>query len=169
MNSSVLVRVGRYVSAGSALCAAVAAVYRVLRRTRERIVVVLGGEWSVEQQIRASERLNALVADRRVVTMLSSWAKAASAAGREARMKRMLAPFLDVDPLARVRVWGCVIAIAVLTNAVLLAVIGVPVHTFGWGLRVALVVASLAVVWRPGAPAAAWRDRTTKRATGHRA
>lgn len=169
MNSSVLVRVGRSVAAGSAIYAAVAAVNRVLRRTRQRIVVVLGGEWSVEQQIRTTERLNALVADRRIVAVLSSLVTATLTAGRDAGARRMVAPFFDLDLPARVRAGGCVVVIAVLTHIVLLAVIGVPVHAFGWGIRVGLVAAGLAVVWRPGAPSAAWRDRTAERAVGHRA
>ena len=165
MDSSVLVRVVRRVVAGSILCAILAAAARWLRRTRERIVLGMGGAWSHEQAIRASEQLEALAADSRVMAALSSCVRAPSAAWHEASVKRLLDPILGLDLPARFRVTGYVLVIAVLTHTTLLAGLRVPVEPFGWAVRAGLVVASLIVIWRPGRLAAAWRDRTAQQAT----
>ena len=166
MDSSAVVVASRTMAEGSAACVAGAAAVRWLRRTRERIVVGLGGRWSGEQEVRTTEQIEALGADSRVVAALSSLATAASAARHGTRVRRLLDPVLSLDLLARVRMAGGVVVIAVLTHTILLGVLGVRVQALGWGIRVGLVAASLIVVWRPGAMAAAWRDRPAQRATG---
>ena len=165
MDSSVVARVVRRVVAGSILCAILASTTRRLRRTRERIGAGLGGAWSHEQAIRASEQLEALAADSRVMAALSSCVTAPWAAWHEASVKRLLDPILDLDLPARFRLTGFVLVIAVLTHTALLAVLGVPVEALGWSVRAGLVVASLIVIWRPRQLAAAWRDRTAQQAT----
>lgn len=162
MRSSVVVRFLQRVAAGSAACAAVAAGRRGLRRARARIVEGLGGEWSRERELRTTERLEALFANSRVVAALLSLLGSPSAAPREAKAKRLLDPVLTLDLPSRVRTVGFVVVVAVLTHTLLLAALGVPVAALGWGIRAGLVAAGLIVVWRPGAPAAAWRDRTAK-------
>jgi CBS domain containing-hemolysin-like protein len=169
MSSSALFGVARRVIAGSAVCTALAVVVRGLRRNRRRIVAGLGGEWSRERELRTTERLEALVADSWVVSALSSAVAAPSAAPREARARRLLDPILSQDLPARVRILGCVIVIAVLTHTLLLELLGVAVPAGGWGIRAGLVASSLLVAWRPGALAAAWRDRTAHREMEHRA
>jgi hypothetical protein len=159
VDSSALVHLIRPVIAGSAACAAAASALRRLRRTRERIVVGLGGRWSSQQALRASQRLDAIASDSRVVGQFSSWLAAPSVAWREARVTRLLVPVLGLDLLERVRMSGCIILMAAITHAVLLAVLGVPVHALGWWIRAGLVGVCVIVVRWPGPFAAAWRDR----------
>ena len=54
---------------------------------------------------------------------------------------------------------GCIVLMAVITHAVLLAVLGIEVHVAGWGIRACLAAACVIVVRSPGPFAAAWRDR----------
>ncbi len=159
IDSSAVVRLIRPVIAGSAVCAAAASALRWLRRTRERIVVGLGGRWSSQQALRASQRLDAIASDSRVVGQFSSWLAAPSVAWREARVTRLLVPILGLDLLERVRMSGCIVLMAVITHAVLLAVLGIPVHVAGWGIRACLAAVCVIVVRWPGPFAAAWRDR----------
>ena len=168
MSSSVLVRAGRRVAAGSALCAVVVAAARWQRRTEERIGVGLGGEWSREQERRTTEALVTLVAGSRavagsrVVAALSSLLAAPLAALPAAGSMRLLAPVLRRDLQARVRVAGYVLAIAVLTHTLLLGAFGIPVQAVGWGFRIGVASAGLFAIWRPEALAAAMRDRNGK-------
>ena len=165
MNSSVLVRGVRRVAAGSAVCAAVGAAMRWptatqwLRRTRERIVVGLGGEWSDEEQLGTAKRLDTVVADSRILNALSSIVMAPTSAWREAAVWRVLDPILSVDLPTRFHLGGSVVVVATLTHTVVLALLGVPVHALGWSFRVGLFAVGLLFVWRPEALAAAWRDK----------
>ena len=157
--SSVLVGAIRRVAAGSALCAAVAAVARWERRTHRRIVVGLGGGWSQEQERQRTEALATLVAGSRVVSALSSLMTTPLAALPASASMRLLAPVLRRDLQVRVRVVGCTLLIAVLTHTLLLVVLGVPVHALGWSFRISVAAAAAFAMWRSAALAAAIRDR----------
>ena len=159
IHSSAVMRLGRPVIAGSAVCAAAASALRWLRRTRERIVVGLGGRWSAQQALRTSQRLDAIASDSRVIGQFSSWLTAPSLAWREARLTGLLTPIFSLDLPERIRMSGCIMLMAVLTHAVLLAVLGVPVHEVGSWIRAGLVVVCVIVVRWPRPFAAAWRDR----------
>jgi hypothetical protein len=161
MDSSATVRVVRRVVAGSAVCGRIARFTASLRRTRERIVAGLGGEWSGEEAERSASRIDMLVVESRIIDTLRSWSGATSVARREARTRRMLDPILSLDRQARVRVGGEAIVIAVLTHTFLLAVLGVPVQSVGWSIRAGFVAAGLTLVCRPDALAAAWKDKST--------
>jgi hypothetical protein len=159
IDSSAVVRLIRPVIAESAVCAAAVSALRWLRRTRARIVVGLGGSWSSQQALRARHQLDAVASDSRVVGQFASWLAAPSVAWRESRVARLLVPVLGVDLLERVRMSGCIVLMAVITHAVLLAVLGIPVHVAGWGVRAGLAVVCVIVMRWPGPFAAAWRDR----------
>jgi hypothetical protein len=166
IDSSAVVRVIRPPIAGSAACAAAASAVRWLRRTREAIVVGVGLRRSARQTVRTDQQLDAMAADSRVMGALSSLLTAPSVARREARAARLLDLMLGLDLLERIRISGCIIVVAVMTHTVLLAVLGVPVHEVGWGIRAGLVVGCVILVRWPGPFAAAWRDRTAHRARG---
>lgn len=165
MSSSVVVRNVRRLAAGSAVCAAVAAVIRWpnvtqwLRQTRQRIAVGLGGEWSEQQEIRTVEQLDALVSNSRIAAALSALVMAPIVASREAGLRRVLDRFLSLDSLTKVRTGSCAIIIAVLCHIALLALLGVPVHALSWSISTGLVAAGLVVVWRPDTLVSAWKDK----------
>ena len=169
IDSSAVVHLIRPVVETSVVCAAVVSTVHWLRRTRERIVVGLGGKRSAQQTTRDSQQLDALAADSRLIAALSSLWTIPSIAWRESGVKHLLDPILGMDLLNRTRMSGCIIVIAVMTHTVLLAVLGVPVHEVGWAIRGGLVVVCVIVVRWPEPFAAAWRDRTAPFRNGHRA
>jgi CBS domain containing-hemolysin-like protein len=162
IDSSAVVRLIRPAIAGSAVCAAAASALRSLRRTREGIVVGVGGRRSARQAVRTNQQLDAMAADSRVIDALSSLLTAPSVARREAGAARLLDLVLGLDLLERIRISAYIIVVAVMTHTVLLAVLGVPVHEVGWGIRAGLLVGCVILVRWPESFAAAWRDRTVQ-------
>lgn len=130
-----------------------------LRQTRARIVAGVTDGTSASEQRRTAERFEALVANSRVLTRLSSIMDAPAEAFHHARLTTSLHRVLALDLETRVRMAASVIVIAALTHTVLLGVVGVPVQALGWSVRAGLIAAGLAVAWRPATIAAAWRDR----------
>lgn len=161
--SSAVVGAVRRVAAGSVVCAEAAATNRRLRRAREGIIVGLGGEWSAEQELRSTEHLVALAAKSRLIAGLSSVIDAPITAWHGSGLRRLQDSMLSLDLRLRVRLVGWVIVLAVVTHAALLGVFGVRVEVVGWTIRAGLAAAGLAVMWRPGALAAAWKERDTQR------
>jgi hypothetical protein len=159
MDSSATVRVVRPIIAGSLSCAIVAAVAASVSQSRGRIARGLPGKWSIDDEMRSAGRIDTLVAESRIMSTLNSWSLAPSLARREARTNRLLEPILSLDLPARLRVGGGVIVVAVLTHTILLAVLERPVQVVGWSVRTGLVAAGLALLYRPEALAAAWRDK----------
>ena len=161
--SSALIGAGRRVVAGSLTYPAVVYVARWLRRAREKVVVGLGGKWSTEKEARSLEHLLVGASKSRFVIGLSSLVNAPFAAWPGCRLRRMVAPVINLDLLAQIRLGGWVIVTTVITHIALLGVLDAEVGLVGWALRVGLVAAGLAVMRRPGALASAWKDRAIKR------
>ena len=163
MRSSALVGGVRRVVAGSVVCALVATANQRLRRVRERIIAGLGGEWTAERETRSTEHIVALVSGSRLMAGLSSAGNAPLAAWQGSTLRYLLDPMLGLDLTTRVRFAGWVIVIAVITHAVLSAMLDVHVEAVGWSVRAGLVTAGLAVMAWPRALASAWEDWAAKR------
>ncbi|MEC9243023.1 MAG: hypothetical protein VYA48_10245, partial [Gemmatimonadota bacterium] len=99
----------------------------------------------------------------RFVIGLSSLVDAPFAAWPGCRLRRMVDPMINLDLLGQIRLGGWVIVTTVITHIALLGVLDAEVGLVGWALRVGLVAAGLAVMWRPRALASAWKDRAIKR------
>ena len=127
---------------------------------RDRVLTGLAREPSEEPESRTRERIEALAANSRVMGALSLILTAPALAAREARVRRLLDPLLGLDLPARLRIGAFVSLVAVATHTILLALLGVPVHALGWGVRAGLFVAGAIVLRRPGVLAAAWIART---------
>jgi hypothetical protein len=162
VQSSALAPIIRSAIAESALCKAATAGIHWLRRTRKGSVAGLAGKWSGQQAIRTSQQLDDLAADSRVIVGLSSLLRAPSVAWREARVKHVLDPILEVNILERIRILGCVTISAVMAHSALLFVMGVPVHSVGWGIRAGLLAAGVFLVRQPEPVAAAWQARIAR-------
>jgi hypothetical protein len=134
----------------------------MFRRNRQRIAAGLGDPWSDQAEIREVERVRTLLSTSRIARVLSFLIMAPVVASREARVRRLLAPLATLDLPARIRTGGCTIIVAVATHTVLLAVLGVPVHTLGWSTRAGLLAAGLIGLRWPEPFAAAWTDRQTR-------
>lgn len=161
--SSALIGAGRRVVADSSTFAAVIYVARWLRRTREKVAVGLGGKWSAEKEAHSSEHLLVGVSKSRFVIGLSSLVNAPFEAWPGCRLRRMADPMTNLDPLAQIRLGGWVIVTTVITHIALLGLLDAEVGFVGWTLRVGLVAAGLAVMWRPRVLASAWKDRAIKK------
>ena len=161
--SSALIGAGRRVVAGSLTYPAVVYVARWLRRAGEKVAVGLGGKWSAEKEARSLEHLLVGASKSRFVIGLSSLVNAPFEAWPGCRLRRMVDPMINLDPLAQIRLGGWVIVTTVITHIALLGVLDAEVGLVGWALRVGLVAAGLAVMRRPGALASAWKDRAIKR------
>jgi len=162
--TSALGTVIRPAMAGSTVCAAVVSIAGRLRRTRQRTVVGLGGRWSTAEAVANTRQLERLAYGSRVIGTLSWLLERPSIAWRESTVKRRLADILAKDLLERIRMFALIVVIAVMTHTILLAALRVPVHEIGWGIRAGLVAVAAGVFARPAPFAAAWCDRTARRA-----
>lgn len=162
-DSSVVVRAIRRLAAKSAVVAAVrrSGVVPWWRQTRQRIAIGLRGDWSSQQERRTVEQMDTLVSGSRVATSVMRLVAAPTAGWRDSRLRAVLNPVLSLDMLARIRLAGVTLVVAVLTHVAVSAVLGVPVQWLGWSMRVGLVAAGVAVARRPEPLAAAWRDKTS--------
>ena len=163
-DSSVLVGAVRRLAPDSLLCAPVFAAARwwQARRAHARIVAGPAGAWTPDQERRRTEALAAFVADSRVLTALTSLIAAFAAAAPTAASTRLLAPILQPDLGARIRVIGSVSIVAVLTQAAWLLASEVSGHTVGWAVRIGVLLSGLIALARPDALAAAVRDRNSQ-------
>lgn len=146
----------------SAVVRAVRGVRTVLRRNRARIVAGLGDPWSDQAEIREVERVRTVLSTSRLARLLSALVMGPVIASRQAHIRRFLDPLVSQDLPAKIRTGSCAIIVAVVTHTVLLAALGVPVHTLGWTTRAGLVVAGLIGLRWPEPFAAAWKDRQTR-------
>ena len=55
---------------------------------------------------------------------------------------------------------GVTVIVAVITHAIALAALRVPVHVLGWSVRGGMIAAGLFLACCPSVMAAAWKDRT---------
>ena len=167
MTSSVVIRTLRRIAAGSAVMSTASSVTRWpdvrqwLRQTRRRIVVGAGGDWSNQREIRTIELLDALLSSSRIASALSSVVSPSIVALRDAGVTRVWDRVLGLDNPMKVRTVGCAMISAVLCHTALLALMGVRVFALGWSIRVVLLAAGVAALWRPEPLAAAWRDKLT--------
>lgn len=145
---------GRRLVADSRVCAAVGTVIRP--------TVAPGLQWTTQQEAQSFERLEHVLRGSRIAALLSRMVAWPESAWPDAKVKAWLRQAWGEDVEAGIQMVGCAVVAAVLTHTVLLGVFGVPVHTLGWSLRVVLFAAGLAVVWRPGAMAAAWTGKTAR-------
>jgi hypothetical protein len=159
--SSTVVNRVRSVIAGSVVCTFAASAVRSLAGARQRMVVGLRGTGSALPPGFASQRLEGMVSDSRVVRALSSLLTVPATVPREAQVVHLLDPILGLDLPGRMRVAACTILAAVATHTLLMAVLAVPVHEVGWAMRAALAAASAIVMRWPEPFAAAWQDRTS--------
>jgi hypothetical protein len=160
----VLVRTARRLAAGSVVWALVVGAARWLRQVDERIGVGLRHGWSAERANRSTLELHAVAADSRIVAGMWSAVNAPWVAWRDSRLKRLWNPVLRLERQDRLRTVGVIVAVAVLTNALILAASGVRAGAVGWGTRLVLVAASALLIGRPQAVASAlstaWWRRT---------
>jgi hypothetical protein len=168
MMSRALAPILRRAIAESAIWAAVVTVVRRTRRTRERIIAGLGGRWSAQCASDTSQKLNAVASDSRLINGLSTLFNLLSIAWADCRVKRWADPIVGVVLLERIRMFGLIMIIAVVTHTVLLAALGVPVREVGWGIRVLLLAAGLFAIKHPRPFAAAWNHRIAQPRKGHR-
>jgi len=130
------------------------------RQTRERIAIGLRGDWSPTQERRTVAQMDVLVSGSRVATAIMRLVAAPAAGWTDSRLRAWLTPVLSLEMAARIRMAGVAIVVAVLTHTVLSALLGVSVQWLGWSMRVGLVLAGVAVAWRPEPLVAAWKDKT---------
>jgi hypothetical protein len=159
VDSSVVVRVALPVVDGSVVCGGVVAVVRWIVRTRAGIVAGLGGTWSPEQEARSEARVETLVADSRLAGLLRVSMAAAAAADRGSRLRRLMDRVLALELVTRARLAGLVAVAAVITQTIVVSIVGVPVQRVGWSVRACMAVAGLVLVWRPRVFALAWQSR----------
>ena len=163
--SSVAVRYARRLAATSRMVGVAAAVTRWPtvaswhRQTRLRIVRGAGGDWSTQQEIRTVEQFDHLMSGSVLGRLATSLVDAPRLALREAEVRRLWDSVRGLDLESRVRAIGSAMVAAVLTHTALLAVLGVHVYAFGWIIRAVLLTSGVVVVRKPGAIAAAWRDK----------
>jgi hypothetical protein len=151
--------------AGSVVCAGGAAVIRRVKAIGARIAAASSGARLRRESLDAPRRFDRMASESGLVLALSSVLAAPSIALREAGVVRLLQPYLDLHLSNRVRVIGCITLVAVITHTVLLPLLRGPVHGLGWGIRIALVAASVIAIRSPEPIAAAWSERFPKR--GH--
>lgn len=159
MKSSLVVRVARHAGVGSMLVARLAAAREWSVRTHARILIGLGGPTTPEAGARQSERLMALTADSRLVSLLESWIAAASDAGRSSWTRRAFSGTSQLDVRGRVRLAGLALVVAVIAHVLFFLAVGMTVTWIGWTTRITLLSLGLTVFWTPGMWAAAWLDR----------
>ena len=143
------------------MCAAVRAAAAWHRRTHERIVLGLGGRSSADDERLRHEAIVTLMEGSRIVASLSALVTAAMAALPAAASMRLLAPIVQPDLPARIRVIGYVLIVAVVTHTLWLVAFGISGSTAGWGVRVIVLLAGLIAAARPNPWAAAIRYRTS--------
>jgi hypothetical protein len=165
LDASVVVARVRPAVAGSVVWAAGAAAIRRLRAIGDAITAASSAAQLRRGSLDAPRQFDRMASESGLVAALSSVLAAPSIALREAGVFRLLQPLLDLDLSNRIRVVGCITLVAVITHTLLLALLRVPVHGLGWGMRVALVAASTVAIRWPEPIAAAWSDRFPKR--GH--
>lgn len=161
-DSSVVVREVRRLAAKSTIVSALrrSRVFPWWRQTRQRLAIGLRGEWSAQKERRTVDHMDTLVSGSRVATSVMRLMGAPTAGWRDSGLRALLSPIVCLDVAARIRLAGVTIVVAVVTHVVLSAVLGVSVQWLGWSMRGALVVAGVAVAWRPEPLAAAWKDKT---------
>jgi hypothetical protein len=105
-------------------------------------------------------RLDALLAGSRVMSAWRATIASPVLALEAAQVRRLAAAVVDLDAPSRWRAAGVAVIIAVITHAVVFAVLRVPVHGLGWSMRAGLIAAGLFLARRPFAVAAAWKEKT---------
>ncbi len=163
--SSVAVCRARRLAATSRVVGLAAAVTRWpaaapwLRETRLRIIRGVGGEWSREQEIRTVEQFDALVSGSVLGRLVASLVNAPIVAARDSAVRGVWDDVRCLELKTRVRAVGTSMIAAVLAHTALLAWLGVHVAAFGWIVRAVLLTSGVVLVRKPGAVAAAWRDK----------
>lgn len=133
-----------------------------LRTMDQRIAAGLGDPWSAAQEAHETESVRRLLSTSRIAALLSALMTALTAASREAYVARWLGPLHGLDLPSRIRTGGVAIIVAVVSHTILMAVIGVPVHSLGWTMRAVLVAGGAIALRWPEPFAAAWKDRQTR-------
>jgi hypothetical protein len=129
-----------------------------LREIERRIDIGLGGPWTTAKEAREVEQVGALVSTSRVGNVLSALATATGMAWRGSFIRRSVAPLLARDVPDRIRTGGVAILVAVVTHTVLMAILGVGVHTLGWSFRAVLLTAGAIGMRWPDRVATAWQE-----------
>jgi hypothetical protein len=129
-----------------------------LRKIGERSFMWASTGWFWEKPRRA-EPLERLADDSRLITIFQSCLDLSGAAWRHASLRRMARPIVDCDLATRIRLMAWTFVIAVLTNTLLLWALGVSRTSRGLTIQVTVVIVGVLVIWRPGALAAAWKER----------
>jgi hypothetical protein len=152
----------RRVVAGSVTCALIVQGTRWLRLMDDRLQSGLRGDWSEERDRVAGLRIRTVAARSRVVAALRALLNAPAAALPHARVARLVAPVAGLPMPHRIALIGVTIVASVLTHAVLMASIGVPVGVVGWSFRAALLLAGALAMWRPWALWSALEERRAR-------
>lgn len=159
MESSLVIRAARRASAGSVLCARLAAAREWSVRTQSRVLVGLGGTTTPEREARQSEALMTLTADSRLISVLESWIVAVAVTGRNSWARRSFSGTIPRDLCGRIRLAGWALVVAVIAHALFFFVLGMTVTWIGWTARIALLAFGLFLFLKPRMWASAWLDR----------
>lgn len=146
--SSIVVRAG---SRAVARCAA------WVRQTNARLAVGLRGRST--QPTASPEQLRMVTDDSVAVRVLSHLIDIPVNAWQDASAKRLLDSMLALDVVVQMSLLGWMLLAAVVTHIVIMAAVGTRVYLLGWSTRAALAALAIALIARPAAFGAAWRER----------
>jgi hypothetical protein len=130
-----------------------------IRQTNERLIRGL------RERRRSSnppiEELQTITDDSVTVRFVSRVVDAPAVAWDHSRIKQWVDALLSFPLAVRMRLAGEVVLTAVVTHVIVMAALGVAVHTLGWTMRVLLALLAIALMLRSEAFAAAWRERVS--------
>jgi len=127
------------------------------RRTNARLAVGLRGRSA--RPTASPEQLRMVADDSLTLRALSRLIDIPVNAWHDAAAKRMFDTIFALDLGVRMSLLGWMLIAAVVTHIVVVAVLGVRVYLLGWSTRAVLAVLAVALITRPAAFAAAWRER----------
>ena len=127
-----------------------------LRQTNARLAV---GFRSRSRPSASPEQLRMLAEDSLTVRALSRLVDIPVDAWHDSSARRLVDGILTLDLAVRMSLLGWMVLAAIVTHIVILATLGIRVYLLGWAMRLVLLLLAIALIARPAAFAAAWRDR----------